>query len=63
MDAKQIVQFKESLSNMSMDELKIKRTELRDKIAKMIMDCDITMQIAIIEAKIKEKGEEDGEAN
>lgn len=63
MDAKQIVQFKESLSKMSMDELKIKRTELRDKIAKMIMDCDVTMQIAIVEAKIKEKGEEDGKTN
>ena len=63
MDAKQIVQFKESLSKMSMDELKIKRTELRDKIAKMIMDCDVTMQIASVEAKIKEKGEEDGKTN
>ena len=63
MDAKQIVQFKESLSKMSIDELKIKRTELRDKIAKMIMDCDVTMQIAIVEAKIKEKDEEDGKTN
>ena len=64
MDAKQIVQFKKSLSNMSLEELQAKRAELRDKIAKMILDCDITMQIAIIEAQIKEKDETaDGKAN
>ena len=33
-----------------------KKAELQDKIAKMIMDSDVTMQIAIVEAQIQERG-------
>lgn len=57
MEIKDIVKFRNSLANLSLEELNQKKAELQDKIAKMIMDSDVTMQIAIVEAKIKEKGE------
>ena len=57
MNVEDIVKFRNSLANLNLQELEEKRNELRDKIAKMIMDSDITMQIAIVEAQIKEKGE------
>lgn len=57
MNAEDIVKFKNSLGNLNLKELNIKKKELQDKIAKMIMDSDVVMQIAIIEAKIKERGE------
>ena len=57
MNVEDIVKFRNSIANLSLQELEEKRNELRDKIAKMIMDSDVTMQIAIVEAQIKEKGE------
>ena len=57
MNVEDIVKFRNSLANLNLQELEEKRNELREKIAKMIMDSDITMQIAIVEAQIKEKGE------
>ena len=59
MNIEEIVKFKNSLNNLSLEELNKKKTELQDRIAKMIMDSDVTMQIAIIEAKIQEKKEEE----
>ena len=58
MNIEKIVKFKNSLNNLTLDELNKKKAELQDRIAKMIMDSDLTMQIAIIEAKIQEKKEE-----
>lgn len=58
MNIEEIVKFKHSLNNLSLEELNKKKAELQDRIAKMIMDSDLTMQIAIIEAKIQEKEEE-----
>ena len=58
MNIEKIVKFKNSLNNLTLDELNKKRAELQDRIAKMIMDSDLTMQIAILEAKIQEKKEE-----
>ena len=58
MNIENIVKFKNSLNNLTLDELNKKKAELQDRIAKMIMDSDLTMQIAIIEAKIQEKEEE-----
>ena len=58
MNIEEIVKFKNSLNNLSLEELNKKKAELQDRIAKMIMDSDVTMQIAIIEAKIQEKEEE-----
>lgn len=59
MNIEEIVKFKNSLNNLSLEELNKKKSELQDRIAKMIMDSDVTMQIAIIEAKIQEKKEEE----
>ena len=59
MNIENIVKFKNSLNNLTLDELNKKRAELQDRVAKMIMDSDLTMQIAIIEAKIQEKKEEE----
>ena len=58
MNIEEIVKFKNSLNNLSLEELNKKKAELQDRIAKMIMDSDLTMQIAILEAKIQEKKEE-----
>lgn len=58
MNIEKIVKFKNSLNNLTLDELNKKKAELQDRVAKMIMDSDLTMQIAIIEAKIQEKKEE-----
>ena len=59
MNIENIVKFKNSLNNLTLDELNKKKAELQDRIAKMIMDSDAIMQIAIIEAKIQEKKEEE----
>lgn len=59
MNIEEIVKFKNSLNNLSLEELNKKKAELQDRIAKMIMDSDVTMQIAILEAKIQEKEEEE----
>ena len=59
MNIEKIVKFKNSLNNLTLDELNKKKAELQDRIAKMIMDSDVTMQIAIVEAKIQEKKEEE----
>lgn len=58
MNIEKIVKFKNSLNNLTLDELNKKKAELQDRVAKMIMDSDLTMQIAILEAKIQEKEEE-----
>jgi hypothetical protein len=55
MNIEDITKFRDSLANLSIDQLKEKRDELREKIAKMIMDSEITMQIAIVEAQIQER--------
>ena len=59
MNIEEIVKFKNSLNNLSLEELNKKKAELQDRIAKMIMDSNLTMQIAILEAKIQEKKEEE----
>ena len=59
MNIEEIVKFKNSINNLTLEELNQKKAELQDRIAKMIMDSDLTMQIAILEAKIQEKKEEE----
>ena len=59
MNIEEIVKFKNSINNLTLEELNKKKAELQDRVAKMIMDSDLTMQIAIIEAKIQEKKEEE----
>ena len=59
MNIEEIVKFKNSLNKLTLDELNKKKAELQDRIAKMIMDSNLTMQIAILEAKIQKKKEEE----
>jgi uncharacterized protein YdcH (DUF465 family) len=56
MNVEEIVKFRNSLADLSLEELNKKKAELQDKIAKMIMDSDVTIQIAIVEAQIQERG-------
>lgn len=56
MNVEEIVKFRNSLADLSLEELNKKKAELQDKIAKMIMNSDVTMQIAIVEAQIQERG-------
>ena len=55
MNVEEIVKFRNSLADLSLEELNKKKAELQDKIAKKIMDSDVTMQIAIVEAQIQER--------
>ena len=57
MKTEDVVKFRSSIANMSLEELEAKRGELQDQLSKMILDSDVVMQIAIVEARIKEKGE------
>jgi hypothetical protein len=57
MKAEDIVKFRNSILNYTLEELEAKRGELQNQLSKMIMDSDVVMQIAIVEAQIKEKGE------
>ena len=53
-----IANFKLEIENFSEEQLKKKRGELQNAISKMIMDSDVVLKIAIIEARLKEmKGE------
>ena len=55
MNEKDILDFKESISNMSIDELNEKRSELQTKFSQMVLDSDLVMKIAIIESLLNEK--------
>jgi hypothetical protein len=57
MNPEDIAKFQDSLANMSLSELEAKRNELQNSLSKMVLDSNIVMQIAIVEARIKEKGE------
>ena len=57
MKTEDVVKFRSSIANMSLEELEAKRGELQDQLSKMILDSDVVMQIAIVEARIKEKGD------
>lgn len=56
MNTKDIIEFRNSIKDFSIEELKVKRAELQDGISKMILDSDLTMKIAIIEAQLEERG-------
>ena len=55
MNIEEIVKFKNSLNNLTLDELNKKKAELQDRDETMITDSDLTMQIALIATKLKEK--------
>ena len=59
MNEKDILDFKESISNMSIDELNEKRGEFQTKFSQMVLDSDLVMKIAIIESVLTEKLEKE----
>lgn len=61
MEAKEIVNFRNSVSNMSLDELNSLLKTLNNEMNNMILNSDLIIKIAIVDQKIKEKSEENGE--
>ena len=59
MNEKDILDFKASISNLSIDELNEKRSELQTKFSQMVLESDLVMKIAIIESLLNEKLEKE----
>ena len=55
MNDKDIINFKQSLVNYSVDQLIELRTQLNDNISKMILNSDDVVKVAIIEGLLTEK--------
>ena len=63
MDAQDITKFRDSLANMSLEDLEATLKDLNNQINQMILNSDLIMKVAIVDQKIKDKkGETDGEA-
>ncbi len=60
MERQDIVNFRNSLTDLSVEELEAMIKDLNNQINKMILDSDLIMKVAIVDQKIKEK--KDGEA-
>ena len=56
MTEKEILNFKDSIKNFNVEELMNEKKNLDDKITKMILDSDLMLKVAIVAAKLKEKG-------
>ena len=55
---KDIANFRNEIAGFTEAQLEDKKAELQNAISKMIMDCDMVLKIAIIDARLKEmKGE------
>lgn len=62
MEKQDITNFRDSLANMSIEELENIMKDLNNQINKMILDSDLIIKVAIVDQKIKDKkGESDGE--
>lgn len=56
MDVKQdFLDFRQSIMNFSLEELQAKKQELNNQLSKMILDSDVVVKIAIVDALIEEK--------
>lgn len=62
MEAQDIINFKNSLADMSLEDLEAMLKDLNNQINQMILNSDLIMKVAIVDQKIKDKkGESDGE--
>ena len=62
MNAQDITKFRDSLANMSLEDLEAMLKDLNNQINQMILNSDLIMKVAIVDQKIKDKkGETDGE--
>ena len=59
MERQDIINFRNSLTDLSVEELEAMIKDLNNQINKMILDSDLIMKVAIVDQKIKEK--KDGE--
>lgn len=55
MDEKEILNFRESIKDLSIEQLEEKAEELRSAVSKMILDSDLIVKAAIVDTLIKEK--------
>ena len=55
MNEKELLNFNNSLANLSLNELCVKRNELINDLVKMINNPDLVQKIELIEQKIEEK--------
>lgn len=55
MNEKDILDFKNSLCELSIDELNTKRADLQSKLSQMILESDLIMKVAIVESLLEEK--------
>ena len=63
MEAQDIINFKNSLADMSLEDLEAMLKDLNNQINQMILNSDLIMKVAVVDQKIKDKkGESDGEA-
>ena len=56
MTEKEILNFKDSIKDFTVEELMNEKKNLDDKITKMILDSDLMLKVAIVAGKRKEKG-------
>ncbi len=59
MEKQDIANFRNSLTNMSLEDLESLMKDLNNQINQMILNSDLIMKVAIVDQKIKEK--KDGE--
>lgn len=57
MTKEEIINFRQSLANMSIEELNAEAKKIQDDISKMILDSDLIMKAAIVDSLIKEREE------
>jgi hypothetical protein len=54
-DRMKIEEFRNSVKDFSLDELKTEAARLQEEVSKMILDSDLIIKAAIIDSLIKEK--------
>ena len=55
MNEQQIIEFRKIMSKMSKAELKEQKDKLQQQLSQMVLDSDLFMKIAIVEAMIEVK--------
>jgi len=55
----EIEKFRESMKNLSLEDLEKEAGKIRDQISKMILDSDLIIKAAIVDSLINEKKEMD----
>lgn len=55
MEKEQMLEFRQSIENFTIEELENKANEIRNSISKMILDSDLIIKAAIVETLLKEK--------